>query len=62
MNDWTQSPKNIFVAAYGVQPWLGASVKDEATVDQAIAVGAYLITCNNPDVVLDLLRKQGVHE
>ena len=50
-----------WMTARGVQPWLGASVKDEATVDQAIAVGAYLITCNNPDVVLDLLRKKGVH-
>ena len=27
----------------------------------AVANGATLITCNNPDVVLDLLRKKGYH-
>ena len=47
--------------AKGVQPWAGASVKDEATVDGAIEKGAYLITCNNPDVVLALLRERGKH-
>ena len=45
----------------GVQPWAGASVKDAETVDQAIADGAVLITCNNPDVVLQLLRERGKH-
>ena len=45
----------------GIQPWAGASVKDDATVDLAISNGAELITCNNPDVVLDLLRKKGYH-
>jgi len=50
------------MTARGVQPWAGASVKDEATVDKAIALGAELITCNNPDVVLDLLRKKGYHK
>lgn len=46
----------------GVQPWAGACVKDEETVDAAIQRGATLITCNNPDVVLDLLRKKGRHK
>ena len=50
------------MAAMGPQPWAGACVKDEATVDAAIEAGATLITCNNPDVVLDLLRKKGYHE
>ena len=45
----------------GVQPWAGASVKDAETVDQAIADGAELITCNNPDVILRLLRERGRH-
>lgn len=45
----------------GPQPWAGACVKDEAGVDMAIESGAYLITCNNPDVILDLLRKKGYH-
>lgn len=48
--------------ARGVQPWVGASVKDAETVDWAIEVGAELITCNNPDVVLELLRQRGYHK
>jgi len=47
---------------YGIRCWAGASVKDEATVDEAIAKGSELITCNNPDVILDLLRKKGYHK
>jgi hypothetical protein len=50
------------MAALGPQPWAGACVKDEASVDAAIAAGATLITCNNPDVVIDLLRKKGYHK
>lgn len=49
------------MADYGVEPWAGASVKDEAGVDVAIANGATLITCNNPDTILELLRKKGYH-
>ena len=49
------------MAALGIQPWAGACVKDEKTVDMAIERGATLITCNNPDVILDLLRKKGYH-
>lgn len=48
--------------ARGVQPWAGASVKDAATVDEAIACKAELITCDNPDVVLNLLRERGKHK
>ncbi len=50
-----------YIDRCGIQPWAGASVKDEETVDLAIANGAELITCNNPDVVLELLRKKGGH-
>ena len=50
------------MAARGVEPWVGASVKDEAGVDMAIANGATLITCNNPDAVLELLRQKGYHK
>lgn len=49
------------MAARGIEPWAGAGVKDEAGVDLAIANGATLITCNNPDVILDLLRRKGYH-
>lgn len=50
------------IAAMGSQPWAGACVKDEEGVDLAIANGATLITCNNPDTVLALLKKKGYHE
>jgi hypothetical protein len=50
-----------YMLSRGPQPWAGAAIKDEETVDMAIERGAYLITCNNPDVVLDLLRKKGYH-
>lgn len=46
----------------GVRTWVGASVKDAETVDWAIEMGAELITCNNPDVVLQLLRERGYHK
>ena len=49
------------MAALGIQPWAGACVKDEETVDLAIANGATLITCNNPDTVLRILREKGRH-
>jgi glycerophosphoryl diester phosphodiesterase len=50
------------MASYGVEPWAGAGVRDEAGVDAAIACGATLITCNNPDLILELLRKKGYHK
>ncbi|MBQ3079474.1 MAG: hypothetical protein IJC48_05665 [Clostridia bacterium] len=46
----------------GVRPWAGAAVKDEQGVDEAIRQKAELITCNNPDVILSLLKKKGKHE
>lgn len=62
--DFNMAPKTEFDAmrARGVQPWAGASVKDEETVDLAIKNGAELITCNNPDVILELLRAKGKHK
>ena len=48
--------------AHGVRTWAGAGVRTEAAVDQAIACGAELITCNNPDVILDILRQKGYHK
>ncbi len=46
----------------GVRPWVGASVRDEKTVEEAIGFGAELITCNNPDVILEILRKKKMHQ
>ena len=45
----------------GPQPWAGACVKDERGVDMAIACGAHLITCNEPELILELLCKKGYH-
>ena len=49
------------MASFGVEPWAGACVRDERGVDLAVENGATLITCDNPYVVLDLLRKKGYH-
>ena len=49
------------MAAMGVEPWGGASIKDERGVDMAIDCGLTLITCNNPGTILDILRKKGYH-
>ena len=50
------------MAARGPQPWAGACVSDAEGVDLAIANKATLITCNNPDEVLRLLRERGYHK
>ncbi|MBQ8893861.1 MAG: hypothetical protein IJ043_05570 [Clostridia bacterium] len=47
--------------AKGIQPWAGAKVQDAETVDEAIRCGAVLVTCNNVDEVLALLRERGYH-
>lgn len=47
------------MTSLGVQPWAGAGIRDEAGVDAVIERGCTLITCNNPDVILDLLQKKG---
>ncbi len=62
-SDLNMATKEEFdrMAALGPEPWAGACVKDERGVDLAIENGATLITCDNPDVILDLLRKKGYH-
>jgi hypothetical protein len=50
------------MAARGVEPWAGASVRDEYGVDRVIEAGCTLITCNNPDEVLRILRAKGYHK
>lgn len=47
---------------YSIRVWGPAGIKDEKGVDCAIQNGIELITCNNADVILDLLRKKGFHE
>jgi len=45
----------------GLRTWAGAFVKDEETVDRAIACDSELITTNYPDVVLGILRRKNRH-
>lgn len=47
---------------YGCRPWAPACVKNEELVDAVIDAGYELITCNNPDHILDLLRKKNKHQ
>ena len=46
----------------GVRIWAGAYVKDEKGVNIAVKMNSELITCNNPDVILDILRARGLHK
>ena len=46
----------------GVQPWAGAEVSGEAGIDAVIERGCVLITTNDPDETLELLRKRGKHK
>ena len=47
---------------YGVRIWAGTYAKDEESIDLAVKIGAELITCNNPDEVLAILRRRGLHK
>ena len=49
------------MAALGVEPWAPAGVKTQEHVDEVIACGGVLITCNNPDEILQFLRNRGKH-
>ena len=46
----------------GIRLWAGTYAKDEETVELAIRMGAELITCDNPDEVLEILRKKNLHK
>lgn len=46
----------------GIKIWMGKYIHDEKTVDLAIPCGVELITCNNPDEILNILRKKGLHK
>ena len=47
---------------YGVRIWAGTYAKDEKSIDLSVGIGAELITCNNPDEVLSILRRKGLHK
>lgn len=46
----------------GIRIWAGAYAKDEEMIDLAIKAGAELITCDNPDEVLSILRRKKLHK
>lgn len=46
---------------YGVRIWAGTYAKDEESIDLAVSFGTELITCDNPDEVLAILRKKHLH-
>lgn len=45
-----------------VQIWAGSYAKDEEAIDIAVQMGSELITCDNPDEVLEILRRKGLHK
>ena len=51
-----------FNSETGIRVWAPASVKDEKSIDAALEYGIELITCNNPDEVLKILRAKGLHK
>lgn len=60
---FTNNPEAYdYLRSRGVEPWVGAGVKDEETLDKAIANGACAVTCNNVDEILYLLRKKRMHK
>lgn len=51
-----------YITSRGIQTWAGASVRDEKGVDAAAERKAVLITCNNPDEILSILKRKKLHE
>lgn len=45
----------------GIRIWAGRYADNEERIDLAVAMGAELITCDNPDEVLAILRRKGLH-
>ena len=43
-------------------PWGYALIKDEKSGDEAPKMLTELITCNNPDQILESLRAKGLHK
>ena len=48
--------------AKGLRTWAGTAVKDEVTLQCAISGQMELITCNDPQLILSLLRSKGLHK
>ncbi|MBE6712160.1 MAG: hypothetical protein E7580_01425 [Ruminococcaceae bacterium] len=48
--------------AKGIRPWAGTAVKTPEMVDVAIASAVELITCDDPELILNCLRERGYHK
>jgi len=46
----------------GVRLWAGSYANNDEAIDLAVQMGAELITCDNPDEVLAILRKKNLHK
>lgn len=51
-----------YIRNSGVRCWGGASINNAQKLDEAIDLGVELVTVNNPDVILGLLRERGLHK
>lgn len=46
----------------GIRIWAPSSIMDSQSIDMALDFGIELITCDNPDEVLAILRSKGLHK
>ena len=46
----------------GLRIWAPSSIDNEERIDMALDFGIELITCDNPDEVLEILRAKGLHK
>ncbi len=46
----------------GIRLWAGKYADNEEAIDLVVKIGAELITCDNPDEVLEILRKKKLHK
>lgn len=46
----------------GVRIWAGSYANNEENINKAIEMGCELITCDNPDEVLEILKAKGLHK
>lgn len=51
-----------YLKSLGIDTWVGCSISTRERVALAASYGATLITCNNPDEVLSILRGMGLHQ
>ena len=59
--DLTPEKVNRFHNDTGIRIWGPSSMNNEKRIDYGISLGVELITCNNPDEVLEILRNKGLH-